>query len=58
MPWQETSPMDQRKRFIDDHRENLFSMSELCQRYGISRKTGYKWLERFEEGRPEGPRRS
>ena len=49
MPWQETSPMDQRKRFIDDHRDGLFSMSELCERYGISRKTGYKWLDRFEE---------
>src|SRR5262245_5655775 len=23
-------------------------MTELCERYGISRKTGYKWLERFE----------
>ena len=41
--------MDQRKRFIEDHQENLFSMSELCERYGISRKTGYKWLDRFEE---------
>lgn len=24
-------------------------MAELCARYGISRKTGYKWLARFEE---------
>ena len=44
--------MDQRKRYIDHHRESLFSMTELCERYGISRKTGYKWLERYvEEGR-------
>jgi transposase InsO family protein len=39
--------MDQRERFIDDHRRALYSMSELCARYGISRKTGYKWLDRF-----------
>jgi transposase len=25
-------------------------MGELCARYGISRKTGYKWLARFDEG--------
>ena len=44
--------MDQRERFIDDHQVGLYAMSELCERYAISRKTGYKWLERFQqEGR-------
>lgn len=28
----------------------LYTMTELCERYGISRKTGYKWLDRFDEG--------
>jgi putative transposase len=52
MPWLETSPMEQRERFIEDHAVGLYTMTELCERYGISRKTGYKWLERFaEEGR-------
>src|SRR5688572_15225551 len=52
MPWLETAPMDQRERFIADHRRALYTMTEVCERYGISRKTGYKWLERFaEEGR-------
>ena len=52
MPWKETSPMEERRRFIEDRRHGLYTMSELCARYGISRKTGYKWLERFEaEGR-------
>jgi transposase len=46
MPWQETSPVDQRERFIDDHRRGLYSMTELCARYGVSRPTGYKWLAR------------
>ena len=56
MPWQETSPMDQRERFIQDHRLDLYTMAELCARYSVSRKTGYKWLDRFEEdGRTSGP---
>ncbi len=46
MPWLETAPMDQRDRFITDHQHGLYSMVELCARYGISRKTGYKWLAR------------
>ncbi|MGH7753046.1 MAG: helix-turn-helix domain-containing protein, partial [Gemmatimonadales bacterium] len=52
MPWLETSPVDQRERFIDDHWRGLYPMTELCERYGISRKSGYKWLARFaEDGR-------
>jgi len=46
MPWLETSPMEERERFIADHRRNLYTMAELCARYGISRKSGYKWLAR------------
>lgn len=49
MPWLETVPMDQRTAFIADHRRELYPVTELCARYGISRKTGYKWLSRFEE---------
>src|SRR5262245_65103406 len=52
MPWMETSPMEQREGFIRDHQLNVYRMSELCARYDISRKTGYKWLARFhDEGR-------
>jgi hypothetical protein len=40
--------MQQRVQFVTDHYRGLYSMSELCVRYSISRKTGYKWLERFE----------
>lgn len=49
MPWSETSPMAERQRFIEEAFRGLFTMTELCERYGISRKTGYKWLERFEQ---------
>lgn len=47
MPWLQTNPMDERMRFIVAHSEGLYSTSELCQRFGISRQTGYKWLGRF-----------
>jgi len=47
MPWQETRPMDQRLQFVSDHQRALFDMTTLCARYGVSRKTGYKWLARY-----------
>jgi transposase len=50
MPWQETSPVEERERFIDDHRLGLYTMTELCGRYAVSRKTGYKWLARYDAG--------
>ena len=56
MPWMETSPVEQRERFIRDHRLDLYAMAELCARYGVSRKTGYKWLARFEAGGRSGLR--
>src|SRR5438093_5755634 len=56
MPWLETSPVQQRERFIRDHRLELYTTAELCTRYGISRKTGYKWLERFEDAGRQGLR--
>jgi transposase InsO family protein len=42
--------MEQRERFIRDDRLALYTRTELCERYGISRKTGYKWLDRFDGG--------
>ena len=56
MPWMETSPVEQRERFIRDHQLALYTMAELCARYGISRKTGYKWRERFEDAGRQGLR--
>src|SRR5689334_10032320 len=52
MPWKEASPMDERLRFIAGLRSGL-GMGEVCRNYGVSRKTGYKWLRRYEL---EGPR--
>ena len=50
MPWQESCSMDQRVRFIGEHTSGLWTMTELCERYEVSRKTGYKWLERYRLG--------
>ena len=47
MPWSETHRMEQRARFVLDALRGHFSMSELCHRYGVSRKTGYKWIARY-----------
>ena len=41
--------MTERHKFILAQEEGLFSMTELCERFGISRKTGYKWLGRYRE---------
>ena len=54
MPWTETAPMKERIRFVTDWERDLYSMVELCERYGISRKTGYKWLARYEREGPDG----
>ena len=48
MPWSARSAMDQKRLFIKDYMRDSFSMAELCRRYGISRPTGYKWVDRFE----------
>lgn len=45
--------MDERLRFVRDAFSDRFTMSELCARYGVSRRIGYKWLARYDaEGRP------
>ena len=50
MPWHEESPMSLRQQFIQDAQRKTLSITELCVAYGISRKTGYKWLARYEAG--------
>jgi transposase InsO family protein len=47
MPWKETCAMEERFLFISECLRGELPMSALCERYGISRKTGYKWLVRY-----------
>ena len=48
MPWSETSTMDQKRLFSKDYIRGGVAMAELRRRYGISRPTGYTWVDRFE----------
>jgi len=43
------SPIDQRVRFVNLAESGRFEMLRLCQDFGISRKTGYKWLGRYRQ---------
>ena len=54
MPWRKTAPMDQRTQFIADHLRETQTITELCDRYGVSRKTGYKWIDRYLRLGPAG----
>jgi transposase-like protein len=46
--------MDQRTRFIADFLRDALSITELCALYGVSRKTGYKWIDRYLRHGPAG----
>lgn len=39
--------MEQRKEFLEAAMRGEHSFTELCRRFGISRKNGYKWLDRY-----------
>lgn len=53
--------MNLRMRFVTDWQRDCWTMTELCADYQISRKTGYKWVDRFKTAGPrglhDGPRR-
>lgn len=52
MPWRNTDQMEQREKFIAEMTKRDIPFKKLCEEYGISEKTGYKWKKRFlEEGR-------
>jgi transposase InsO family protein len=50
MAWKEMSVVEQRLEFVVLASTGKASMAELCRRFGISRKTGYKWLGRYDPG--------
>ena len=54
MPWRETCQMDERTQFIARVLAGEDEMTTLCREYGISRKTGYKWLGRYRCGGAAG----
>lgn len=56
MPWHETQPVNERLKFVAAAQSGRHSMTELCASYGISRKTGYKLLSRYERDGPDALR--
>lgn len=50
MPWKENTRMSQRHEFVILANASAVNLSQLCGRFGISRKTGYKWRARFQSG--------
>ena len=52
MPWKEVDKMTEKENFINEMLKSEKPFKHLCQEYGISEKTGYKWKKRFyEEGK-------
>jgi len=54
MPWKESRIVNERMKFVGDVLRGERTMTELCRTYGIARKTGYKWIERYQVGGPSG----
>jgi len=47
MPWKEVTPMEEINRFVSLAASGRFTRTELCRDFGVSRKTGHKWLRRY-----------
>ena len=56
MPWKESSVMEEKARFVLEYGQDMYTMTELCQKYGIARETGYVWLRRYQQTGLEGLR--
>ena len=50
MPWLTTNPMDERVKFIAAYLRGELSVSRLCETFDVSRKTAYKWIDRYADG--------
>lgn len=49
MPWNESTRMDEKRKFIEAFVSGVYDMSELCRAAGISRPTGYFWVARHQQ---------
>lgn len=52
----ETNIVDERMCFVTDFASGHWSITELCERYGVTRPTGYKWIARHRAGGDRGLR--
>jgi transposase len=46
--------VDQRLQFLSSYQKEEMSLSDLCREFGVSRPTGYRWINRYKEVGPEG----
>jgi transposase len=46
--------VDQRLQFLSSSQKEVMSVSDLCREFGVSRPTGYRWINRYKEVGPEG----
>ena len=49
MPWKGVTVSEQRRRFVEDFKLSYYTVTELADRFGVSRKTAYKWIRRYEQ---------
>src|ERR1035441_1580709 len=54
MGWRASSVMDEKLRFVFEYERDEEPMKALCERFGVSRETGYFWLRRYRQNGPEG----
>lgn len=52
MPWKECTAMSEREELVARYQHGGESMSDLAKAYGVSRKTGYRWVDRAATGEP------
>ena len=50
MPFRTTDPAMERARLVAAHLDGLYSVTELADRFGVSRPTVYKWIDRYRDG--------
>jgi putative transposase len=49
MPWKGVTVSEQRQRFLEDYLLNYYTVTELAERFGISRNTAYRWINRYKQ---------
>jgi transposase len=54
MVWKERSRVDERMLLIGEYLKGERAMTDLCQEFGVSRKTAYKWVARYRADGPAG----
>ncbi len=55
MPWKNVLPMEETQRFVNVMESGHFAVSELCEKFGVSRKTEHKRLARYVTAKGGGP---